>query len=127
MMQLGYTILYVEDVRKTVDFYERAFGLSTKVLHEEGDFGEMNTGATSLAFCSHALIRQMGKKPTHPNPRAPSVEIAFVTPDVDVALQRATAAGAVVVQAPTVMEWGQTVAYVSDLNGFLVELCTPMG
>jgi lactoylglutathione lyase len=127
MMQLGYTILYVEDVRKTVDFYERAFGLSTKVLHEEGDFGEMNTGATSLAFCSHALIRQMGKKPTHPNPRAPSFEIAFVTPDVDVALQRATAAGAVVVQAPTVMEWGQTVAYVSDLNGFLVELCTPMG
>jgi lactoylglutathione lyase len=127
MMQLGYTILYVEDVRKTVDFYERAFGLSTKVLHEEGDFGEMNTGATSLAFCSHALIRQMGKKPAHPNPRSPSFEIAFVTPDVDVALQRATAAGAVVVQAPTVMEWGQTVAYVSDLNGFLVELCTPMG
>lgn len=25
------------------------------------------------------------------------------------------------------MSWGQTVAYVADLNGFVVELCTPMG
>jgi lactoylglutathione lyase len=25
------------------------------------------------------------------------------------------------------MPWGQTVAYVRDNNGFLVELCTPMG
>jgi lactoylglutathione lyase len=126
-MQLGYTILYVEDVRKTVDFYERAFGLSTKVLHEEGDFGEMSTGATSLAFCSHALIRQMGKHPAHPNKQAPTFEIAFVTPDVGKAVQRATDAGAILEQAPAEMEWGQTVAYVSDLNGFLVELCTPMG
>lgn len=126
-MQLGYTILYVEDVRKTVDFYERAFGLSTKVLHEEGNFSEMNTGATSLAFCAHALIRQMGKTPAHPDPKVPSFEIAFVTPDVESALQRAMAAGAALVQAPMFMEWGQTVAYVSDINGFLVELCTPMG
>ncbi|MDR7307276.1 hypothetical protein J2X15_002563 [Rhodoferax saidenbachensis] len=26
-----------------------------------------------------------------------------------------------------VMPWGQTIAYVADSNGFLVELCTPMG
>jgi len=25
-----------------------------------------------------------------------------------------------------VMPWGQTIAYVADINGFLVELCTPM-
>lgn len=25
------------------------------------------------------------------------------------------------------MPWGQTIAYVADINGFLVELCTPMG
>lgn len=126
-MQLGYTILYVEDVRKTVRFYENAFGLTTKTLHEEGDFGEMNTGSTSLAFCSHALIRQMGKHPANPDKSAPSFEIAFVTPDVELAVQKAVEAGATLVQAPEEMEWGQTVAYVNDLNGFLVELCTPMG
>lgn len=26
-----------------------------------------------------------------------------------------------------VMPCGQTIAYVADINGFLVELCTPMG
>jgi len=25
------------------------------------------------------------------------------------------------------MPWGQTIAYVADINGFLVELCTPDG
>ena len=24
------------------------------------------------------------------------------------------------------MPWGQTIAYVADINGFLVELCTPV-
>jgi lactoylglutathione lyase len=31
------------------------------------------------------------------------------------------------VMKPTVKPWGQTVAYVRDLNGTLVELGTPVG
>jgi catechol 2,3-dioxygenase-like lactoylglutathione lyase family enzyme len=60
-MKLGYTILYVPDVRASLRFYEQAFGLSTKFLHEVGDFGELDTGSTSLAFCSQALLQQLGK------------------------------------------------------------------
>jgi len=37
------------------------------------------------------------------------------------------AAGARLVQAPEQMPWGQTVAYVADINDVLVELCTPVG
>lgn len=33
-MKLKYTILYVENVAKTLAFYERAFGLSRAMLHE---------------------------------------------------------------------------------------------
>lgn len=36
-MQLGYTILYVPDVPATLQFYEAAFGLATRFLHESGD------------------------------------------------------------------------------------------
>ena len=43
------------------------------------------------------------------------------------AVTRAVQAGATLVQAPEAMPWGQTVAYVADPDGFLVELCTPMG
>jgi hypothetical protein len=37
------------------------------------------------------------------------------------------AAGALPAAEPVRKPWGQTVAYVRDLDGFLVELCTPMG
>jgi len=30
------------------------------------------------------------------------------------------------VQPPEAMPWGQTTAYVTDPNGFLVEICTPV-
>lgn len=126
-MQFGYTILYVQDVKSSLDFYEKAFGFKTKFLHESGDFGELDTGATSLAFCSHTLLTQLGKNPGAPSAKSPCFEVAFTTPDVPAAVARAVAAGAPLVQAPEDMPWGQTVAYVADLNGFLVEICTPMG
>ncbi|MDP3655145.1 MAG: VOC family protein [Rhodoferax sp.] len=126
-MQFGYTILYVQDVKSSLDFYEKAFGFKTKFLHEGGDFGELDTGATSLAFCSHTLLTQLGKNPAAPSAKSPCFEVAFTTPDVPAAVARAVAAGAPLVQAPEDMPWGQTVAYVADLNGFLVEICTPMG
>jgi uncharacterized glyoxalase superfamily protein PhnB len=45
---------------------------------------------------------------------------------VPAALARAIAAGAQPMRAVETMPWGQTIAYVADPNGFLVELCTPV-
>ncbi len=126
-MQFGYTILYVEDVPQTIAFYEAAFGLQARFVHEAGDFGELETGATALAFSSLRLMTELGKNPQRASAKAPSFEIAFTTPDVAAAVQRAVDAGALLVQAPEQMPWGQTVAYVADINGALVELCTPVG
>jgi hypothetical protein len=49
-MKLGYILMYVEEVSKTADFYERAFGVHTAFLHESGDYAEMETGQTRLGF-----------------------------------------------------------------------------
>ena len=125
-MQFGYTILYVDDVPATLAFYGKAFGLSTRYTHESGSYGELETGATALAFVSHALLRQIGKTPQPPLLDKPASEIAFVTDDVAAAVERAVGAGATLVQPPTGMPWGQTIAYVGDRNGFLVEICTPV-
>jgi predicted enzyme related to lactoylglutathione lyase len=125
-MQFGYTILYVEDVPKTIAFYEAAFGLARRFVHEAGDYGELDTGATALAFSSLRLMTELGKNPQRASAQAPSFEIAFTTPDVAAAVERAVNAGARLVQAPQQMPWGQTVAYVADLNDALVELCTPV-
>lgn len=125
-MQFGYTILYVDDVASTLDFYGKAFALPTRFLHDSGTYGELDTGATALAFASRTMLRELGKTPQPPVLAQPSGEIALVTDDVPAAVERAVAAGATLVQAPKAMPWGQTIAYVGDVNGFLVELCTPM-
>lgn len=123
-MQLRYTILYVRDVAATLAFYEAAFGLKRRFLHESGDYGELETGATRLAFSSLALMEQLGKSPTPAAAGQPSFEIAFETDDVATALKRAVDAGASLVQDVQEMPWGQTTSYVTDIDGFLVEICT---
>lgn len=123
-MKLAYTILYVENVPETLAFYNRAFGLPTRMLHESNDYGELETGTTTLSFSSLRLMAELGKSPARPQPGHPVFEIAFVVDDVAAALTQAEQAGAVVVQPAEDMPWGQTTAYVTDPNGFLVELCT---
>ena len=126
-MKFGYTILYVDNVQRSLDFYAKAFGLPIKFLHESGGYGELDTGATALAFSSRQLMTELNKNPQSANPKSPCFEIALTTDDVPAAVTRAVAAGAVLVQEPHDMPWGQTLAYVADLDGFLVEICTPMG
>ena len=122
-----YTIVYVADVAQTLAFYGAAFGFQTAFLHEGGDYGELLTGDTKLAFSSHALMRQIGKSVATTPPEKPSYELAFETDDVAAALTRALAAGAVLVTPITAMPWGQTLAYVRTPEGTLVELCTKVG
>ncbi len=125
-MNLAYTILYVQDVPRSLAFYQAAFGLQVRFQHESGEYGELETGNTRLAFSSRALMTQLGKHPAPADAGAPCFEIAFSTDDVAAAVARAVAAGALLKQAPQDMPWGQAVAYVIDLDGFLVELCTPL-
>ena len=125
-MHLRYTILYVDDVAATLAFFERAFDLRRNMLHESGDYGELATGTTRLSFSSRALLTSLGKTPGRADLRAPVFEIAFETDDVPAALARALTAGAVLVQKTRDEPWGQTTAYVSDPNGFLIEICSPV-
>ncbi len=125
MTRFAYTILYVEDVGRSLDFYARAFGLAERLRLGSGDYGELDTGATTLAFASTEQMRRLGKRPVAARADAPCFEIALVTDDVPAAMRRAVDAGAVPVRAPETMHWGQTIAYVADPDGVLVELCTP--
>jgi catechol 2,3-dioxygenase-like lactoylglutathione lyase family enzyme len=129
-MNFAYTIVYVSDVAASLDFYERAFGLQRRFLHESGAYGELDTGATALAFVDHATARESvggDYVAAEDSARPLGMEIGFTTADVGAAYERALAAGAVPLQAPTLKPWGQTVAYVRCPDGSLVELCTPMG
>lgn len=128
-MQFAYTIIYVPDVAASLDFFERAFGFSRKFLHESGTYGELDTGATTLAFAVHELADMNysgGHIAAHTSPKPLGMEIAFTTDDVAAAHARALAAGATELSAPTAKPWGQVVSYVRCPDGSLVELCTPI-
>jgi predicted enzyme related to lactoylglutathione lyase len=127
-MRLGYVIIYVPDLEETVAFYEKAFGVSRRFIHESG-YAEMETGATALAFATEELAAGNGvlTRRNRPNTEAAAVEIAFVSGDVPAAFATAVAAGAAAYKGPQTKPWGQVVAYVRDNNGFLVELCSPVG
>ena len=52
------------------------------------------------------------------------IELGFSCLDVETAYAKAIQAGAVAVSAPSKKPWGQTVSYVRDLNGVLIEICS---
>jgi lactoylglutathione lyase len=129
-MKLGYTIIYVPGVAASLAFFEQAFGLKRRFLHESGDYGELETGETTLAFASHALGRAnfpAGHVAASESPLPLGMEIALVTPDVHKAHALALAAGAQELKAPEAKPWGQVVSYVRCPDGTLVEICSPVG
>jgi lactoylglutathione lyase len=127
-MKLGYVILYVQDVAATVSFYENAFGLTKRFVHDSGTYAELETGGTVLAFAGEDFTPTAGKfNLNRKDQPAAGSEIGLVTVDVATGYAQALAAGALSVMPPTAKPWGQTVSYVTDNNGYLVEICSPVG
>lgn len=128
-MKFGYTILYVPNVAQTVAIYEEAFGLSRRFVHESGAYAELDTGETTLAFAAHDLATsnfEADYRQTEPGEAPPAFEIALVTDDVSGVFERAISAGAASLAEPAEKPWGQVVAHVRDIDGVIVEICTPV-
>ena len=128
-MKFAYTIIYVPDVAASLRFFEDAFGMSRKFLHESGMYGELNTGETTLAFAAHEMGDvnfPAGHVAAHNSVQPLGMEIAFVSDDVNAAHAKALVAGATELAAPTKKPSGQVVSYVRCPDGSLVELCSPI-
>ena len=128
MNKLGTIIFYVEDVAKTVEFFEKAFGLKRAFVDPTGQYGQLETGATALGFASLALAKQnlpQGFLRISPKD-LPGCEISFTARDVHHSLAHAVKSGAELIASPEEKPWGQTVAYVRDFNGILVEIASDM-
>ena len=129
MIKFAYTILYVQDVEKTINFYEKAFGFERKFISPDNSYGELIVGETTLSFASVALANtnledgfiesSLANKPF-------GIEIGFTTNNVEETVQSAINEGATILEKPKTKSWGQEVAYVRDPDGFLIEICTPM-
>ena len=120
-------IVYVADVGQAIDFYERAFGLSRRFVVET--YGELDTGATTLAFAALQLGDsnfEGGVRPPRSDGPPFNVEIALVFDDVAAAFEHALASGCTALAEPAVKPHGQTAGWVRDPFGTLVEIASPM-
>lgn len=128
-MKFAYTILYVADVAKTIAFYESAFGFARKFVTPEGDYGELICGETTLSFASHELGEsnfEAAYQKTSLDKAPFGLELAFTTEDIDTDFQNALDNGATLLSKVIEKPWGQKVGYLKDINGFIIEVCTPM-
>jgi lactoylglutathione lyase len=126
-MKFAKTIVYVPDVAATVGFFEKAFGLETKLYLENG-YGEINIGGAKVSVATH----QVGLSHLPPGFEAapdPSnvlqYELSLVSESVQEDFQRAVEAGAEPLQAPEVKPWGQTSSYLRAPGGVIVDLASP--
>ena len=129
MVKLGYTILYVSDVTKSVEFYESAFGFSRKFITPENDYAELLSGETTISFVSLELANSNLKKgflKSNQSDKPFGIELAFVSENVQETIEKALASGAIIEEKPIEKPWGQTVGYIRDIDGFLLEICTPI-
>lgn len=128
-IQYAYTILYVEDVPNTMKFYQDTFGFNEKLLTPEKDYGEVHSGTTILAFANIELGNanfKDGFKKSNLKEKPFGVELAFSTKNVEKIMENAIKNGAILLEETVTKPWGQKVGYLRDINGFILEICTPM-
>jgi len=127
-MQFGYTIIYTHSVEESIEFFEKAFGLKRRFIYEGGDYGELETGATALAFVTHNLgasnlpngyIKTDSEQPL-------GIEIALISNDVQSSYKKAISCGAKSLQEPMQKPWGQEVSFIRCPDGTLVSICSPV-
>lgn len=129
MIKFKYTILYVSDVTRAIQFYEQVFGFVRKFITPENDYGELITGETTISFASHNLAKtnlSAGYIESSRLDKPFGIELGIVTDQVEDLVDKVWEFNGVIVEKPTVKPWGQTVSYVRDLDGFLIEICSPL-
>jgi len=123
---LDYVVLIVEDLDRSLNFYTKVLGL--RLGHRAGEYAQLDTGTTRLAFYTrNAISKTLGLPLQAPPHDAPGFEIGFKVSDVDAAFEELVSKGASPAMEPTTRPWGQRTAYVRDPDGHLVELAQDLG
>jgi len=127
MIKFKYLILYVEDVEKSINFYQNTFNTQIKFITPEKDYGELLTGETTISFASVSLASSNVKKgflSSKAGEKPFGIELGFSTDHVEALVEKAVKNGAILYEDIAVKPWGQKVAYIKDPDNYLVEVCT---
>jgi lactoylglutathione lyase len=119
MKQVGYVILFVGDLERSVAFYRDVIGLPFK-LQGDGYVEFATEGAKFGLYDRNRLDELTGQDSTTPG--RPGGEVVFLVEDVDAEAERLRGVGATILKGPVDRAWGHRTVHVEDPDGFVVEL-----
>jgi predicted enzyme related to lactoylglutathione lyase len=111
------------DIKRLVDFYERATGVPAEWTTE--DFAELRTASGTLAIGSTRTVAMFAPGSARPADNH-SVIIEFLVDDVDGVHRNLTTFVEDFVNEPTTMPWGNRSLLFRDPDGNLVNFFTPV-
>jgi len=122
--RLGYAILFVSDLERSVAFYRHVLGLPFRFASES--YAEFATdGAKFSLFARSHLPELIGREAPPGEAPWPQGEVAFFVDDVDAEHERLARAGVRILAPPTDRPWGERTLHFADPDGNVVELTRP--
>jgi lactoylglutathione lyase len=119
MDRLGYVILFVGDLERSVAFYRDVVGVPFKLA---GDgYVELATRGARLGLYDRNRLGELTGHDAEA-PGRPGGEVVFLVEDVDAEAERLRAAGAAILSGPVDRPWGHRTLHLEDPDGFVVEL-----
>jgi lactoylglutathione lyase len=119
MNRVGYVILFVADLERSVAFYRDVIGVPFKL---EGDgYVEFATKGTKFGLYARDRLDELTGQGAE-SPGQPGGEVVFLVEDVDAEAERLRAAGVTILKGPVDRPWGHRTVHVQDPDGFVVEL-----
>jgi len=111
------------DIKRLVQFYEGATGITAKWLTD--DFAEVVTNSFTLAIGSTRTLAFFGEGVAQPATNK-SVIIEFIVENVDEDYKRITDLTGDIVQKPATMPWGNRSLLFRDPDSNLINFFTPV-
>jgi lactoylglutathione lyase len=122
--RLGYAILFVSDLGRSIAFYRDTLGLPFRFANES--YAEFATeGAKFSLFARSSLPELIGREAPADEIPWPQGEVAFFCDDVDAEHDRLAAAGVRILAPPADRPWGERTLHLADPDGNVVELTRP--
>ena len=116
--RIGYVILYVDDLDRSIGFYRDLLGLAFKFA--QAGYAEFATQGTRFALYERARLPGLiGRAAAGGDP---AVELVFLVGDVDAEAERLGQAGVEVLSGPVDRAWGHRTLHLLDPDAHVVEL-----
>ena len=125
-MKFAKTIVYVEDAKASVEFFEQAFGLKG-TYHDQG-YAEVEMGGdTKISFANYGVGQyHLPEKYQAGGSERVNYELSLVSEDVEGDFRRAVEAGAEPLQEPEKKPWGQISSFLRLPDGTFIDLASPV-